>query len=47
MSPTNGVCSGGTHVKLEGTGFFDTVHKKIKLRSKLGERMVSKKKIIH
>ena len=30
--------------KIEGTGFFDTVHKKIKFKSQYGERLVKTKK---
>ncbi len=31
--------------KIEGTGFFDTVHKKIKFKSKYGERLVKKENL--
>eukprot|EP00828_Plagiopyla_frontata_P012276 TRINITY_DN16991_c0_g1_i4.p1 TRINITY_DN16991_c0_g1~~TRINITY_DN16991_c0_g1_i4.p1 ORF type:complete len:357 (-),score=85.13 TRINITY_DN16991_c0_g1_i4:22-1092(-) len=38
--PKNGTNVGGTTVKVQGEGFFDTIYKKIKFISKLGERLI-------
>jgi len=40
MYPNNVTNEGGAVVKILGEGFFDTLHKKIKLESKFGDRMI-------
>ena len=40
FSPHNSMSEGGAVIKIEGSGFFDTIHKKIKIFSEFGERLI-------
>lgn len=40
IKPDNVMSQGGTAVRIEGDGFFDTVNKKVIFKTDFGERLI-------